>query len=66
MIENILNFQQISHLQMTKEDRRKQIELWTDLAELFELKIKCFMEAKQTGIGGTMQVTNSSETFTLQ
>ncbi|KAG5670735.1 hypothetical protein PVAND_000977 [Polypedilum vanderplanki] len=57
---------QISHLQMTKEDRRKQIELWNDLAELFDLKIKCFVEQKQKGIGGTMQVTSGSETFTLQ
>jgi len=61
-----ISLQQISHLNMTKEDRRKQIVMWTDLAELFELKKRCFMDAKQREIGGTMQVTNTSETFTLQ
>jgi len=52
---------------MTKEDRKKQIELWSDLKALFELKQRCFMEAKQKDIGaGTFSYTKSSETFTLQ
>jgi hypothetical protein len=51
---------------MTKDERKKQIELWADLGELFELKKKCFLEAREKGIGGTLSFTNSSETFTLQ
>lgn len=38
LLEIAFILQQISHLQMSKEDRRKQIEMWTDLADLFELK----------------------------
>lgn len=59
-------FKERDHLQSTKEERRKQIEMWTDLKELFELKKKCFLNAKQQGIGGTLSFTNTSETFTLQ
>jgi hypothetical protein len=59
-------FKERDHLQSTKEDRRKQIEMWTDISELFELKKKCFMEVKQQEIGGNFFFTNTSETFTLQ
>lgn len=65
-------FQQISHLQMTKEDRRKQIEMWADLADLFELKKRCYIEAKQKEHEekerGTFMTTTgggTTETFTL-
>ncbi|CRK92406.1 CLUMA_CG005968, isoform A [Clunio marinus] len=54
------------HIQSSKNDRYKQIEMWTDLGELFELKKKCYLEAKKQGIGGTLSFTNTSETFTLQ
>lgn len=57
---------------MTKDDRRKQIEMWIDLADLFELKKRCFIEAKQKENEekerGTFMTTNGggvSETFTL-
>lgn len=60
------SFQQRDHFQSTKDDRRKQIEMWGDLIDLFEVKKKCFLEAKQQGIGGTLSFTNTSETFTLQ
>lgn len=50
----------------TKDDRHKQIEMWTDLADLFDLKMRCFHEKKQEGIGGTMSITKTSETFILQ
>ena len=61
-----ISFQQRDHFQSTKDDRRKQIEMWGDLIDLFEVKKKCFLEAKQQGIGGTLSFTNTSETFTLQ
>lgn len=50
----------------TKDERRKQIEMWSDLGELFELKKKCFNDKKKEGIGGTLSITKTSETFTLQ
>lgn len=59
-------FKERDHLQSSKENRRKQIEMWTDLSELFDLKKKCFLAAKHQGIGGTLSFTNTSETFTLQ
>ena len=49
---------------MTKNERKKQIELWSDLSDLFALKKKCFNETKQ--LGGTMSITNEAETFILQ
>lgn len=40
--------------------------MWSDVAELFELKKKCFLDAKQKSVGGTIQITKDSETFILQ
>jgi hypothetical protein len=51
---------------MTKDDRKKQIELWSDLSDLFDLKKKCHNEMKQKGLGGTFSMTKEAETFTLQ
>lgn len=51
---------------MTKDERKKQIEMWSDLSDLFDMKNKCFLENKQKGLGGTLSVTKEAETFTLQ
>lgn len=47
--------------------RAKQQEMWKDVADLFAVKMQCFKEASQRGMGGTMSTTqDGAETFTLQ
>ncbi|XP_035896883.1 intraflagellar transport protein 81 homolog isoform X2 [Anopheles stephensi] len=51
----------------TKNDRVQQLEMWSDLRKLFEVKIRCLHERKQRGPGGTLSVSRGgAETFTLQ
>uniref|UniRef100_A0A182W2L2 IFT81 calponin homology domain-containing protein n=1 Tax=Anopheles minimus TaxID=112268 RepID=A0A182W2L2_9DIPT len=51
----------------SKNDRAQQLEMWTDLRKLFEVKIRCLHERKQRGPGGTLSVSRGgAETFTLQ
>uniref|UniRef100_A0A182XVD4 IFT81 calponin homology domain-containing protein n=1 Tax=Anopheles stephensi TaxID=30069 RepID=A0A182XVD4_ANOST len=51
----------------TKNDRAQQLEMWSDLRKLFEVKIRCLHERKQRGPGGTLSVSRGgAETFTLQ
>uniref|UniRef100_A0A4Y0BKK8 Uncharacterized protein n=1 Tax=Anopheles funestus TaxID=62324 RepID=A0A4Y0BKK8_ANOFN len=51
----------------SKNDRAQQLEMWTDLKKLFEVKIRCLHERKQRGPGGTLSVSRGgAETFTLQ
>ncbi|XP_053659911.1 intraflagellar transport protein 81 homolog [Anopheles marshallii] len=54
-------------LHASKNDRVQQLEMWTDLRKLFEVKIRCLHERKQRGPGGTLSVSRGgAETFTLQ
>ncbi|XP_058060644.1 intraflagellar transport protein 81 homolog [Anopheles bellator] len=54
-------------LAASKTDRAQQLEMWTDLRRLFEVKIRCLHEGKQRGPGGTLSVSRGgAETFTLQ
>ncbi|XP_063696260.1 intraflagellar transport protein 81 homolog [Culicoides brevitarsis] len=56
-----------TYLTESREIRAKQQELWSDVCRLFEVKARCFKEAKSNGIGGTMSLTkDGAETFTLQ
>jgi hypothetical protein len=65
--EFIFDFiQRKTTLQATKQERAKQLEMWADVASLFEIKAKCYREAKMLGPGGTISVTGEAETFTLQ
>ncbi|XP_053682142.1 intraflagellar transport protein 81 homolog [Sabethes cyaneus] len=54
-------------LQSGKARRQRQQEMWSDLRNLFDVKIRCFHDSKQRGPGGTLSVTRGgAETFTLQ
>ena len=56
-----------ANLQASKTDRAQQLQMWTDLRKLFEVKIRCLNESKQRGPGGTLSVSRGgAETFTLQ
>lgn len=49
-----------------KEDRANQERMWSDLGQLLQVKLKCTLEQKSQGIGGTIQIERGAETFTLQ
>ncbi|XP_050081847.1 intraflagellar transport protein 81 homolog [Anopheles aquasalis] len=56
-----------ARLGASKADRVQQLEMWTDLRRLFEVKIRCLNESKQRGPGGTLSVSRGgAETFVLQ
>lgn len=55
------------NLENSRETRAKQQEMWKDVCDLFEVKLRCFKEATMNGLGGTISMTqDGAETFTLQ
>ncbi|XP_053670813.1 intraflagellar transport protein 81 homolog [Anopheles nili] len=56
-----------ANLLASKNDRAQQLQMWSDLRKLFEVKIRCLHEGQQRGPGGTLSVSRGgAETFTLQ